>query len=105
MKHESEGVSNTVYLIHFFNWLDAVLSVSWLTRGVEEANPLMDLMFQISPGLFIVTKLCLVTVAVEVIHYRAKPPLSKFLLYGICLVFAAVIAWHFAGAIIVFQSA
>lgn len=98
---EPKEVPVVVALIHSLNWVDAVLTMAWLTRGVEEINPVMDLMFRISPGLFIVCKLVLITVGVEVIRRYAEPTLSKFVLYGICLIFAAVVAWHIAGALIV----
>ena len=101
---KSKEVSVVVALIHSFNWLDAVLSIAWLTRGVEEVNPVMDLLFRISPGLFVVVKLVLITVGVEVIRRYAEPSISRVLLYGICLIFAAVVAWHFAGAIIISQN-
>ena len=102
---KQKEVPVVVALIHSFNWVDAVLSIAWLTRGVEEVNPVMDLLFRISPGLFVVAKLVLISVGVEVIRRYAEPPTSKLLLHGICLIFATVVAWHFAGAIMISQNA
>lgn len=101
MSAKKERVPTTVALIHAFNWIDAVLTLVWLARGVEEINPLMDWAHHYSPGLFVVLKLVLISVGVEVIRRHAEPEVSRWVLAGVCLIFASVVAWQFAGALIV----
>ena len=71
------------------NFADAVLTFFALSKGVEEANPIMAWAFSISPSFFVVMKFILFSVAIEFIACF-KPSLLKW----IGTLFMAVVAWH-----------
>ena len=74
---------------HVLNALDAALTLYAVSKGVEEANPVMAWTLAISPLLFVFVKFAVFTVA---IHFLARnrpcclPPIAA--LFGI------VVLWH-----------
>ena len=71
------------------NFLDGVLTLFAISKGVEEANPAMAWALAISPSFFIILKFVIFALAIEFIA-RFKPKLLS--LVGV--LFMSVVAWH-----------
>lgn len=71
------------------NFADAVLTLYAISKGVEEANPIMAWALNISPSFFIVMKFMLFGAAIEFLA-RFQPRLLKW----VGTLFMTVIAWH-----------
>jgi hypothetical protein len=76
-------------LCHLFNICDAVLTLVAMSRGVEEANPIMAWALAISPVFFVAAKFAIFYVALGWIAYKAPG-----LLMPIGMLFASVIGYH-----------
>tara|TARA_R110002020_G_scaffold97596_4_gene232655 strand:+ start:181 stop:468 length:288 start_codon:yes stop_codon:yes gene_type:complete len=73
----------------FCNFLDASFTLYVVSRGVEEANPVMAWAINVSPLFFIIVKLALFTVAIDFIA-RHRPLLLKW----VAILLMSVVAWH-----------
>ena len=84
-------IINLVWLIlcHVGNFMDLLLTMYAISRGVEEANPIMNWLLGISPFLFSAVKLILFSLAIEFVAKR-MPSVLKW----IALMYMAVVAWH-----------
>jgi len=76
-------------LCHFGNFADLTLTLYAIANGVEEANPLMAYLLNISPFFFASTKIVLFSIAIEYIAKR-----KSALLRPIALFYMVVAAWH-----------
>ena len=76
-------------LCHLGNFADLALTLYAISHGVQEANPLMAYLLDMSPFLFGATKLLLFSLAMEYIAKR-KPIILK----PIALCYMLVTAWH-----------
>ena len=88
-----------VYLAHVLNFVDAVLTLHFLTVGVEEINPLLEAMYKISPGLFVIVKFGLILFGVEVLRRHLKNSKRLAALVAVNLLFLGVVTWQLAGVI------
>ena len=71
------------------NFADAVLTFFAISKGVEEANPIMAFALSISPSFFVIMKFMLFGIGIEFIA-QTYPRLLKW----IGMLFMAVVAWH-----------
>jgi len=80
-----------VWLIicHVFNVADAFFTLYAISKGVDEANPIMAWAIELSPTFFIVFKLALFTIAAEFLA-KNRPKLLKW----IATLLFFVILWH-----------
>ena len=76
-------------LCHVFNFCDAVLTLAAISKGIEEANPVMAWALSISPVFFLAAKFIIFSVALGFIFRRAPA-----LLAPIGIVYMTVLAWH-----------
>ena len=76
-------------LCHIFNFLDGVLTLAAISRGVEEANPIMAWALSVGPEFFLFIKFTIFAAASWYILHRAPR-----LLMPIGILFAAVLLWH-----------
>tara|TARA_R110002110_G_scaffold414073_1_gene642904 strand:+ start:214 stop:501 length:288 start_codon:yes stop_codon:yes gene_type:complete len=74
---------------HLLNFLDASLTLYAISRGVEEANPLMAWTLEVGPMFFAAVKFTVFTIAIDFLS-RVRP----VLLVPIAMVFGSVVAWH-----------
>ena len=77
------------FICHIANILDAVFTVNAISKGVEELNPLMAFLIDISPTLFVFTKIILFALAIDLLA-RRRPSWLKL----VGCVYLAVIVWH-----------
>jgi len=71
------------------NFADALLTFFAISKGVEEANPIMAFALAVSPSFFVVAKFILFGIAIEFIAHTYPR-----LLIWIGMLFMAVVAWH-----------
>jgi len=76
-------------LCHIGNYADLSLTLYAISKGVEEANPIMAWLINISPFLFGVVKLTIFAIAVELVAKR-MPSVLKW----IAIVYMITVAWH-----------
>tara|TARA_R100000234_G_scaffold118970_1_gene100663 strand:- start:991 stop:1278 length:288 start_codon:yes stop_codon:yes gene_type:complete len=76
-------------LCHILNFLDAILTLYAVSKGVEEANPIMAWALEVSPLFFAVVKFTVFGVAIDFLS-RKRP---AYLIPVACL-FGLVVAWH-----------
>lgn len=100
--NNSQSVRELVFSAHILNFIDAVLTLHFLTAGVEEANPFLASLYEISPAFFLIAKFLLVVFGVEVLHRHVKGKKRVALLGGVCLLFTCVIVWQLAGVISIY---
>lgn len=76
-------------LCHFGNFADLALTLYAVAHDVQEANPLMAYLLDMSPFLFGTVKLILFSFAIDYIA-KKQPRLIK----PIALFYMIIIAWH-----------
>lgn len=76
-------------LCHVGNYADLGLTMYALANGIKEANPLMAMLYNISPFLFGTVKLLVFSLAIEFIA-RRLPGALKY----IAIIYMTVTAWH-----------
>ena len=76
-------------LCHVLNLLDATLTLYAVSRGVEEANPIMAWTLQVSPLFFVFVKFTVFSVAIDFLA-RTRPAY----LLPVASLFGLVVAWH-----------
>ena len=84
------------------NLLDAVFTLGFVQAGVaEEANPLMDSALAVSPVLFMLAKLSLVSLGIALLwRMRAHRAAAVGILCA-ALIYGSVVAYHIHGVHIV----
>tara|TARA_E500000305_G_scaffold82987_1_gene68793 strand:- start:584 stop:904 length:321 start_codon:yes stop_codon:yes gene_type:complete len=82
-------------LLLVLNLWDAIATSTWVINGYAiEANPLMAVLLDIGPGLFILIKTLLVMLCICLL-WRLKPrPLSVLLLIPVCILYIYVSIVH-----------
>ena len=90
-----------IFLIHWFNFLDALLTLIFVTFWlVEEANPIMRAFLDVGPLTFLFVKFLLVAWAIEYLDKKldaARNLVLVFILSG----FMALTAWHIFGLVLI----
>ena len=81
-------------LIYMSSILDALLTLRYLEAGGGEANPLMALILDDSPALFVPLKIGMTGAAVWVLAAHQQWPLAIRGLYGLALGYGAVLVYH-----------
>ena len=76
-------------LCHVGNYMDLFLTMYAISKGVQEANPIMASLLNISPFLFCSVKLLVFSVAIELVAKKIPSALRL-----IALVYMLVTAWH-----------
>lgn len=76
-------------LCHLGNYADLSLTLYAISRGVEEANPIMAWLLSVSPFLFGAIKLVVFSFAIEFIA-KKMPKALRWIAIGYML----VTAWH-----------
>jgi hypothetical protein len=76
-------------LCHVGNYADLGLTMYALANGVQESNPIMAWLYQISPFLFGSIKLLVFSLAIEFIARRMPAALR-----WIAMAYMLVTAWH-----------
>ena len=71
------------------NFVDVIFTLYAVSRGVEEANPIMAWAISVSPLFFIILKLALFTVAIDFIAIK-----QPWLLKWIAVLLISVVVWH-----------
>jgi Domain of unknown function (DUF5658) len=83
--------------ILLLNLMDALFTLMFLQSGLaEEANPLMDLVYRISPTAFVLLKLAMVQAGILILHYHRRVPIAQHALHGVAAVYVAIVGYHFA---------
>ena len=83
----------TVFLL---NVGDAFFTMSWLSRGGKEANPVMDFFLDIGPGAFLAQKCLVVGIWLLVLVVHKNFRFARTGLYATLLVYAALMLVHFS---------
>jgi hypothetical protein len=87
-------IRGTLAVLLTANVLDFFFTRTAFSMGATEANPVMAYLFNVNPWLPLLAKILLVTLlGVLVWNYRTKPWVNT-LIYGTCLVYVGVIAYH-----------
>lgn len=80
------------------NLLDAVFTLSFVQAGLaEEANPLMESALAVSPVLFMLAKLSLVSLGVALLWRMRGHRVAAFGILGAAIVYFLVVAYHLRG--------
>ena len=84
------------FLVLTMNILDALLTHSWMGLGViEEANPLMAYLLEVSPPLFFVVKIVLVTLGGFLLWRHRSRGTAQAALIFLCSVYVWIMWLHF----------
>tara|TARA_R110002110_G_scaffold189725_1_gene397956 strand:+ start:541 stop:831 length:291 start_codon:yes stop_codon:yes gene_type:complete len=76
-------------ICHIGNLADALLTVHAINSGVEELNPLMAYLIDFSPMLFLLVKILLFALAIDLLA-RRRPTWLRW----VGILYIAVVAWH-----------
>tara|TARA_R100000008_G_C3416887_1_gene82880 strand:- start:9 stop:296 length:288 start_codon:yes stop_codon:yes gene_type:complete len=77
------------FICHIANVLDAVFTLNAIDKGVEELNPLMAYLIDLSPYVFLFVKLLLFALAIDYIA-RRRPSWLRW----VGILYIAVVGWH-----------
>ena len=85
-----KNTHSTWFLIcHLCNIFDALFTIYAVSKGVDEANPIMAWAIEVSPLFFITTKLIVFTIAINFLS-KNKPAIIKW----VASLFILVMLWH-----------
>ena len=94
---------NVLPLLQFLliaNLLDAFLTLKWLElRVADEANPLMALLIEISPSLFLFTKVSAISISCLILWKYRTHTLAKLSALLGALVYYIILLYHLFGAL------
>ena len=78
------------------NVADAVLTLLWVTSGqATEANPIMAVLIERNPIMFVVVKFTLVFLGSTLLWRYRKRPLSVICIFIAFIVYYSVLLYHF----------
>ena len=84
-----------VWATLIFNVFDAILTLIWISSGqATEANPLMAVLIEEHPVLFIVVKFALVFLGSTLLWRYRKRPLSVIFIFVAFLIYYFIILYH-----------
>lgn len=87
-----KGIIATIFLL---NVLDGLLTVYWIFTGqAVEANPLMDNVLHISPGLFMAIKLGLVALGSILLWRLRSSPVAVMSIFGLFIIYYLLLLYH-----------
>ena len=82
------------------NFLDAILTLVWIQVGfATEANPIMDAVMKIHPGLFVLAKVALVSACLGILWTARHKALARFCTTFGFSVYSMVIVYHVVGGV------
>ena len=82
------------------NFLDAILTLVWIKVGfATEANPVMDAVMKIHPGLFVLAKVALVSACLGILWTHRSRALARFCTTFGFSVYSMVIVYHVVGGV------
>ncbi len=84
-----------ILAVFLMNVADAFLTLLWLERGGEEANPVMDFFLDIGPGAFLVQKCLVVGVWLVILLVHKNFRFARLGLYASLVVYAILMLVHF----------
>ena len=100
LRRYDELVGIRVPLLHLLNLLDAILTLYALEQGVEELNPVMSYLHGISPHLFLIIKVLVVSICLCFLDkylLRFRITITVFV-----AIYSSIIAWHLYGILVVY---
>jgi len=81
--------------ILWLNLVDAVGTITWLHMGLAtEANPIMNWAIQAGPGVFVVSKVSLVCLAVALLWRHRSVPTARLALVPVAMLYALIAGTH-----------
>ena len=92
-----------VILIHIANILDALGTLVALDFGAKELNPVMAWALNQGSGLFLATKMLVISVAVEYLNKHLDGG-KRSILTWIMAIFLATVVWHLYGLVVFYGS-
>ena len=102
---EQRTLFGIVASVLVLNSIDAVLTLTWVTVGIaKEANPLMDELLGRHPVAFVIGKMALVSSGSWLLWRRKDQPLAVVGLFGVFLVYYAILLVHVDALARVLQS-
>ena len=90
-----------IILLHHLNWIDCVASLLSLGYGVPEANPFMAEAYEHGPQVFVVVKMLVAALAIEILN-RQVHRRKGWVLTGLVALFSSVCLWHVFGLLMLF---
>ena len=84
-----------ILAVFLMNVADAFLTLLWLERGGQEANPFMDFFLDIGPGAFLVQKCGIVGIWLVILLVHKNFRFARLGLYASLVVYAALMLVHF----------
>ena len=82
------------------NFLDAILTLVWIKVGfATEANPIMDAVMKIHPGLFVLAKVALVSACLGILWATRHKALARFCSVFGFSVYSMIIVYHVVGGV------
>ncbi len=92
---EKDVFEQSLRLIVLLNLLDALYTTFWVVKGLAvEANPLMAGALMLSPQLFVLSKLALVSLSVYVLWTLREVPAARLASVPVALIYAFVGGQH-----------
>jgi Ca2+/Na+ antiporter len=84
-----------------FNALDALATASFVTMGLAaEANPMMALLLNIHPALFVSAKIALVSLGLIILAKQRQRALARFAILLAFSLYALIICYHILGGLL-----
>jgi len=87
-----EGIIASVFIL---NVIDGILTIIWvLTNKSTEANPMMDILIQVNPVLFITVKMALVLLGSYLLWRYRKQAAAVVAIFLAFIVYYAILILH-----------
>jgi len=99
---EKRGIDLRIPLLHVLNLFDGVLTLYFLRWGVEELNPLMAHAYAVSPHLFLIVKVVVVSACLGFLDKNLSKS-KRWVITAILGVYTAVICWHICGMLMLWD--
>jgi|1_EtaG_2_1085319.scaffolds.fasta_scaffold07551_6 hypothetical protein len=81
--------------LFFLNIFDAIATLQWVSRGItEEANPLMAVWIELSPGGFILIKVVVVTLGLFLLYRFRMIKFARMVVWPVAAIYSFVFVTH-----------
>jgi hypothetical protein len=99
----SKTLTANLILLFFLNLVDAFATHYWVINGIAiEKNPLMGILFDFSPVVFLFLKIFIGSLCIWFLIHRKKTTIIKFLIFPTLIVYLYVTVMHYHIALKVF---
>jgi len=98
------NIKDSLSAVLALNVFDAVATITWVSVGIaKEANPLMDMLIDHSPSLFLFGKMMLVTIGCLILWKNRAAKVTLSVSRALVVIYSILALYHLQGFVAIFK--